>query len=824
MKHNGMTKTLLGTLTGCVLGLILSATANAQVEPANIALHKPVTFNVRPNYSHSTDPEDDIQLTDGRYSSGADAIEVQQTRAIWVQKGTVGWTNKNPVIITVDLGSVQPISGVSFSTAAGASSVFWPTSIFIATSNDNANWRVAGNLVQLSRKNGLPPAEGYATYRYTTRDLKTKGRYVAFGVDSSPYIFCDEIEVHRGENAWIAQPAEGRETSSLEKFVPQMAITSAAQQRIYDDIDGIRNAVDVSNLPASRKSSFIARLQKAATATEQMDVLPKTFKAILPINDIHRDVLAVHGELLAAQGLKPVTLWDQERYAWLPLLATPQTQNDVALHFKMLRNQFRSDNLLATNATGQAKTVALQLKNVPQNAQDNWLQVYSVAWTDTAQGTPVADALLPVQPQNGVYSIDIPAGMTRKIWFTVDSSKVPAGSYKSTFEVKDGYQQFSIPLNLNIAQTAMNTPRISLGMWDYSNGNSYAIKDHNRQEAIALMRSHFVNTPWATKVVLPWPAAQDFDAQGNLTAKPDFTQLDRWMAHWPGAKQFFVYANVGTAFAGVKQDTPEFAARVGSWAKALSAHMQELGLRPEQLGLCLIDEPHTDAQDATIAAWANAIKVAAPKITLFEDPAAARLGATKNQDAIAPIDIICPTLPAYLNGGEPLEKYFQDLQAQGKQQWFYQCSGPVRLYDPQFYYRYQAWHAFRVGATGQGFWSFSDISKATSSFSEYGTARINYAPVFFDGDKVYSSIHWEAMREGMEDYEELAMLKDAIQKSADSAWKQQAQQTLDAAVKAVTGVWNQSWNQNYSWNQKSDPALADMQRAKVREMIIKLHG
>jgi len=794
--------------------LLTTSCVKAQTNSTNIALHKPVTFNVKPNYKYCTDPEDSVQLTDGKYSG--EEQEVQKTRSLWVQKSTVGWQDKNPVVITIDLGSVQPISGASFSTAAAPNNVFWPTSIFIATSDDGNTWHDAGNLIQLSRKNGQPPAEGYAAFRYVTHDLKTKGRYVAFGVDSSPYVFCDEIEIYSGDNAWLNQPAPGRIITSMEKFVPAMAITSAAQQRINDDIDDIRDAINTSNLSATNKSTFMARLQKDADAAEQMDALPKDFKAILPINDIHRDVLAVRGEFLAAQGLKPITLWKQHRYAWLPLLAKPDQQEKTELNFSMLKNQFRSDNLLLTNAVGQSQTVTLQLQNSPQNAEDGWLQIYSVAWTDTAQGTPVADALIPVQGKNGVYSIDIPAGMTRKIWFTIDSSKLAAGISKSTFAIKNGNQLFSIPLNLDIAKTVMRAPRLSLGMWDYSNGNSYAINDANRQEAIALMRSHFVNTPWAMRNTLPWPTIKDFDAQGNLTAKLNFTNLDQWVTQWPDAKQFFVYANVGDTFAGAKQGTPEFEARVGSWAKALSAHMKELNLRPGRLGICLVDEPHTDVQDATIAAWANAIKIAAPELTLFEDPSAARLGENKNQNSIAPIDIICPTLPAYINGGSALQKYFQQLQAQGKQQWFYQCTGPVRLYDPQLYYRYQAWHAFANGATGEGFWSFSDTSKAPSSFSEYGTGRINYAPVFFDGDTVYDSIHWDAVREGVEDYEEMAMLQDAINASKDAAWKQQAQQVLDAAVKAVTGIWKKPV---YDWQQKSNADLADEQLRNVRNLL-----
>ncbi len=805
-------KVLLPALAGCAFSLLLASCASAQQPPQNIALGKTVTFNKNPNYALCTDPEDKIQLTDGKLSSEGKLVNVENTTSIWVQKGTVGWSNTMPVVITIDLGSVQPISGVSYSTGAGRAGVTWPGAIYMATSDDNKTWHAAGDLVPLSKKNGTPPADGYAAFKYVTHDMHTKGRYISFGIVQTPYAFVDEIEVYKGDDAWLNQPFSGEAVPSMDDLVKQTITTSYAQRRLYDDNVAIRDEVKKANISASQKSTFIARLEKDSQATAQMKPLPVDFKTILPLNDTHRDILAVHGELLAAQGMKPLTVWKQHRYAWLPLLAKPNTKNKVALDFSMLRNQFRSDNLMLTNASGQEQHVSLQLNNAPQGAQNGWLQVYSVAWTDTQQGTSVADALLPVAAQNGSYQIDVPAGMTRKVWFTVDSSKVPAGTYKSTFTVNG----VSVPLSLDVSTTTMGKPRFSMGMWDYTNVPKYSgMTEQNKQAAIAMMRSHYVDSPWATGSALPPPPASSFDAQGNLTGKLDFANFDSWVAMWPGARHYFVFSSVPDSFAGSKMDTPLFAAKVGSWAKALSAHMKSLGLNPSQLGILLVDEPHSDPQDAIIAAWAKAINAAAPELTLFQDPTWTRPDQTKIQDAITQADIICPNLPIYMSGGEPVKKYFENLRAQGKTLWFYQCSGPVRLYDPQVYYRYQPWQAFDIGATGQGYWAFGDTSGAETSWNEYATARVSYAPAFIDKDTVYDSVHWNATREGIEDYEELAMLQDAIKASNNAAWKSKAQKVLDTAVAKITG----SWTGDYTWKDDTDPELADVQLQKVRDLL-----
>jgi hypothetical protein len=807
-------------LAACAL---VSCAAHAQ---ENIALGKSATFSSPPNYSLSSDPEDHLQLTDGKYSSEGKLAEVENTTSIWVQKGTVGWSNRSPIFITIDLGKVQPISGASYSTAAGRAGVAWPSTVLMAVSDDNQTWREAGDLVELSRKNGVPPEEGYANFRYVTRDLKTRGRYVTLVVAASPYIFTDEIEIYAGDPAWLNAPLAGATftgTDGLKERALQSMTAVGARRRVSTDAQAVRALVQKSALPTPRKNTLNARLEQAQAAAEKISSLPVDFKAILPINDAHRDVFAVYGELLAAQGIKPLTVWKQHRYDWLPLLATPSQTQKNELHFSMLKNQFRSDALLLTNAGSTPSTVTLQLSNAPQNAQPGWFKVDAVEWTDTYEGNVVADALLPVEAKNGAYSVTVPAGLTRKVWFTVDSSKLASGQSGSTLQISGGGLNEQVPIAVEVSPVAMNAPRLSLGMWDYTDGNGYGgITPQNREAAIAMMRSHYVDTPWATGAALPIPNAAAFDAQHNLTGTLNFARLDEWIARWPDAKNYFVFPSVGESFAGTKMGTPEFNARVGSWAKVLAAHMKELGKKPQQLGLLLVDEPRNDAMDAIIAAWAKAINAAAPELTLFEDPVWSRPDETKIQEAITEIDILSPQLPIYYRAGKPVREYFANLREQGKDLWFYSCTGPIRPYDPQTYFRYQAWHTFALGGVGQGFWAFCDNGGAPSSFNEYAAGGVNFAPAFLDKDAVYSSLHWDAVREGMEDFEELAMLRDAIQKTKNAALKAQAQQVLDDAVQTIVATWKDEADL-YSWSAKKfDPKLADEQLKNVRAMLEKI--
>jgi hypothetical protein len=63
-------------------------------------------------------------------------------------------------MITIDLERVEPISGVSYRTAAGVAGVSFPASIWILLSDDGKSYRLAGDLVALA-EGPQPPAEGY---------------------------------------------------------------------------------------------------------------------------------------------------------------------------------------------------------------------------------------------------------------------------------------------------------------------------------------------------------------------------------------------------------------------------------------------------------------------------------------------------------------------------------------------------------------------------------------------------------------------------------------------------------------------------------------
>ncbi len=788
-----------------------SLLATEHAPPENMARGCGYTMYPAPSYGHCTDAGDATQLTDGVYTQGY----------FWTQTSTVGWQGAPIVLVTVDLGETRPISGVSFSTAAGVAGVAWPKELRLAVSDDGKLWRSAGDLVILSQSQGRPPAEGYGTFRYTSHALASRGRYVRLAiVTDGAYTFCDELEIYRGPDTLLTGEPTDPVTSDPETAIPigWSEARTGIFRRLSLDLHTARTATERSSLSGAAKNDIYERLRLLESRLcDIAEPVADGFRTTFPLNATHAAILATHGAIMRAEGWPEFFAWRKHRFDPIrPDEAPPQREGPPALHIVMMQGEYRADACLLTNASEHAASARVRVEGLPGAPRPSWLAVSAVPWTDTAQRTSVAAALPDAVFEHDHFVVPLPAGATTRLWLTVDSSTLVPGEYTGTLVVEAAGNQERLPLTVRVSPITMPPPRLSLGMWDYTDGSgAYGITEKNRPAAIACERSHFVDSPWAKSSVLPWPKADDFDAAGNLKAAPSFQALDAWMDLWPGARNYLVFAAVGRTFADAASDAPEFAPRVGSWAAALAQHMRDRNLHASQLGLLLVDEPSTDEQDAVIIAWAEAIKAAAPELTIFQDPCWLHPQEARLQRAITLADIVCPQLAIFYAGGPTAIQYYQGRREAGQRLWFYQCSGPTRLFDPCRYYRRAAWHAFRHGAVGIGFWAFGDTGGGRSSWNEYAGTRTAFTPAFIGVDDVTDAIHWQAVREGVEDYEYLCLLRDAAARTSDAELRAQAEQLLDEALDAVTGHYEPDW----TWTPEVDRGTPDAFRLRVLELL-----
>jgi hypothetical protein len=282
-----------------------------------------------------------------------------------------------------------------------------------------------------------------------------------------------------------------------------------------------------------------------------------------------------------------------------------------------------------------------------------------------------------------------------------------------------------------------------------------------------------------------------------------------------------VFLSVGARFAGSEMGMPEFDRRVGAWITAWVGHLAGKGISADRLGLLIHDEPHEATDARPIVAWARAIRAAQPKVLIWLDPTYREPGKAP-PELFDACDILCPNRPMWLSGGKSFEQFYLDQKRRGRTLQFYSCSGPAKLLDPYSYHRLQAWHAWRVGGTGSYFWAFGDNS-GSSSWNEYLATAGPYTPLFLDRDSVTPGKHMEAIRESVQDYECLVMLREAVHRAKSAgrtdAAVARAERLLDAGVAkvlAAPGV------DQIHWHAPKERTQADALRLDLLEALASL--
>jgi hypothetical protein len=793
-------------------GVVAAGHAAPERGPENLALNKPYTLSPAPNYRHCTDPGDKTQLTDGAYSQGY----------FWTQKETVGWNNAAPVLCTLDLGRMEPIRGLSWNTAAGVAGVQWPTGLYALASEDRKTWTFLGDLCELGTAEGAPPQGKYATFRFATDRMKGRGRYVCVVAAARPFCFVDEIEVWRGPDGWLEGEMPGRRTDDPRRFYAEACVRSGVSARLREDLrtvaaqaealGGAEAAAAVRAKAAPLEGLIDAEAEKAGDA----------FRTILPYGDLHAAILALNAPTLRAAGVAVPLIWQNNRWDPLSLTALPpRDAGSDGLALDLMRGEVRGETFNVTNPRDGSLDLSLTLSGLPAGAR---AELREVLFTDTQSRTPVAAALRRLEPDaRGAARLTVPAGCTRQVWVSCVRPRAGAGTYRGALRVAASDSGFAKELAVNVRIRDLDFPErpsLHVGGWDYVQGRAdYYKAPGNLGANLALMREMYVDSPWATPAVFPKGAR--FDESGRLLNADglDFAVWDEWVARWRGARNYCVFFAVGDSFNGEPMGSPRFNAMVGSWLAAWIRHMERQGLKAGQLVILLVDEPHERSQDAVIVAWAAAVRAAAPGVTLFVDPI--YTDPEKGDPAMfAANDVLCPNTPMLVAQGGPFRDFYLRQKEAGKTLWLYSCSGPAKLLDPVTYHRAQAWLAFQLGAEGSFFWAFGCGGGIGDSWRAYAQAHSEYSPYFVGPESVLEGKHSEAVRESVQDYEYLVMLRGKAAEvraaGGDAAWLERAEALLSAGVAEAVAAVSPS---NMYWNAAKDRSAMDAARVRILDLL-----
>jgi hypothetical protein len=305
---------------------------------------------------------------------------------------------------------------------------------------------------------------------------------------------------------------------------------------------------------------------------------------------------------------------------------------------------------------------------------------------------------------------------------------------------------------------------------------------------------------------------------------PDAKNFKVWIDRWPGARNYFVYSCLGEEFAGFKMGTPPFRRAVASWITWWTGQLAKWNVKPNQLGLLLVDEPSSPEQDRVIVEYATVIREAQPGVIIWEDPnwAEPQKG---NPEMFAASTILCPQFPMWISLGKPFADFYANQREAGRELWFYTCSAPGRLLDPYGCHRMQQWFCWKHNAKGSCFWAFGDSSDA-SSWNEYISKSGAFSPLFLDAGTVTHGKHMEAIREGMEDYEYLRMLRDRV---VELQKKGRTDQTVGAAAALLASAADRvtacmKLEKDIRWKEPKDRSVANQVRVEILTALLALQG
>lgn len=382
----------------------------------------------------------------------------------------------------------------------------------------------------------------------------------------------------------------------------------------------------------------------------------------------------------------------------------------------------------------------------------------------------IPDPILP-----GVEA-EVRSGRAQPIWLTVRTPRdAQPGSYRGTVTVSAAGEERVIPLSLTVYSFEVPVERhlfytnwCSPGLFASKHGLEMWSEEFWAmfERYLAAMADHRQNILW----VDPGTIEITEDAEGFHF---DFSRFDRWIETcerhgvadrieiqqlgtfgpdgWSGDQIVLMGRPVRSVDTGeTRMAAPEEI--LPGFLMALEAHLRERGWLEKTL-LHIADEP----SQSNAASWSEQsafVRQYAPNIRQIDAIEGPRFEG---------LDVWVPKL-SHLRSWYP---HYQRARADGAELWFYTCCHPMGLYPNRFLdysllkTRVLHWYNWRYDLAGYlhwglNFWTDDPFTEVTRGGLPPGDCYIVYP----GPDGPLSSIRWDALRDGIEDYEYLWLLSD----------------------------------------------------------------
>jgi outer membrane protein assembly factor BamB len=366
----------------------------------------------------------------------------------------------------------------------------------------------------------------------------------------------------------------------------------------------------------------------------------------------------------------------------------------------------------------------------------------------TLRGASVWDAL-PLL--NNAGTVRLPPWQSRQLWITIETARGKPGKYRAELTLDAvGRQGSARKVALNIHILPVRRPSKSpLAFVNWSSVSKWPVDSPARQAVTEDLVTHGTNV----FVHIPAPPAR-FDEKGELTAPPDFSNHDAELKLLLGKGQV-LFPSHWAALSGPSQPlSPTWKNAFRQYLPLWVAHLKELGEGYEDFALYPFDEAYGPFFDDLLS-HARFVKEIDPRVRIYADLGGILPTSEQLLEARGCVDIYQPWQGHF---EDEAPAWLGELKKTGKPVWMYRESNNMKELSPLGYYRRMPWLAWERGLTGFGIYCY--IYGDPWMASEWDSNE--FGLVYPTESGVAPSKRWEAVREGIQDYEALWLLRRGV--------------------------------------------------------------
>lgn len=692
-----MGKLLTHLLTSLLLSSLLSACDSDLVERGKRYLGR-VTHGVmdklQSNVSEGRESIDVLQFLPLPNYTNADASDPKQltdaslTRPpMWTRKESVGWQGQTPVLIQVKREDATVANGKIRIHAALG----------------------AYASVMLPRQVDV----------YTEVD----GGMVIVGT----YREKQGLKLEDERSYWLEVPVRGL----TEKFI--IAVHANGWYVQLDELEFVPDS-RVSEKPASTQVLAVTNLEEVRESAEQKLILDMEMRATDRFRSKQEWRKVYPEQTLISWVADP---WAVDLDQLEPLqIDTQKTQVQV----NGTDAEFEHFAIGVYSTLSGLDQVDIDVEGLP----DDSFELLSLERVLASDGRMAFDPLVPIIGS----ALKLQSGWPTLIWIKLDLRKLSVGKSQAVVSIQNKSKLFSKVYNIDVSVVAAGKSKdvpIWASVWGYSSDMPMWA---NPDLAIQNQQAHYVDRWTIQPQYLPG-LALDGGAEAH---KKKRLLADLALYKGKGKVRLYFGWSLESNPLGIKpgQYTISSAKEKAftKWLLLLNSVMESAGYTKNDWELYPIDEPTGTVLDALLPI-AKIMKKTLPDIAIYSDPISTSADPSSEAQLKmlnGVIDIWQPDLAMLQGKGKA---FFANLD---KDWGFYQNPPlPPKRANPLEYYRALGWWAWKTGATGIGFWSYSDTTNS-SMWNDFDGRRPDFSVVYDRSGKLFNSRRWEAFADGIEDY------------------------------------------------------------------------